>query len=66
MRELTEAEIDQFDFTGHVPELHVATVGVMKRAVVSTTQSRASVKLRPLAKRPSNARRSRFGTPRTA
>ena len=56
MRELTALEIEQFDFTGRVPELNVASPRA--QAVMSAKKAQRQVKLNM---RPAKTRRLRVG-----
>ena len=51
MRELTAAEIDRFDFTGHIPELNVATARVQEVVSAKNTQKQVHLNIRPTKKR---------------
>ena len=50
MRELTALEIDAFDFSGRIPDLHVAPVQQKNPAPVMKARSQPSLKMRPIAK----------------
>lgn len=60
MRELTLSEIELFDFTGRVPDLHVGGQSVQKTAAVQ------SIQRRPLVSIAKNAPKFRLGTTRPA
>ena len=59
MRELTALEIDQFDFTGRVPELNLRDFHNPVRA--SSKQQAQNLKTRALAKLPRKKRRAMVG-----
>ena len=51
MRELTAAEIDRFDFTGHIPELNVASPRAQEVMSAKNTQRQVKLNIRPAKKR---------------
>jgi len=63
MRELTQAEIEQFDFTGQIPDLHLPSQGTRK--TVSITASSPQRINTPVKHRPKK-RRFQLGGARTA
>ena len=63
MRELTSAEIEDFDFSGRIPELNVTSQNMNQAVVAKTKQPNFSRKTRPFV---SQKPRSRFGMTRTA
>ena len=63
MRELTALEIDQFDFTGRVPELNV--VGYRNEAAAKMPVRKFNLKSQISAKRPVK-RRGKIGIAQTA
>lgn len=51
MRELTALEIDQFDFTGQIPALNVASPRTQEIASVKKAQRQLNLNIRPVKKR---------------
>ncbi len=66
MRELTELEIERFDFTGHVPELSRSTGRQDGKSIAKNPKRNYAFKARVLQKRPSRKRHTRIGTTQTA
>ena len=66
MRELTTLEIEQFDFTGRIPELNMPTYRNNVATAAKTSGRKHSLKANPFAKRPHKKRRPQLGMARTA
>jgi len=66
MRELTALEIDQFDFSGGIPELKKPALRREGRAAAKNQQHANAIKTRAWAKLPRRKHRERIGVAQPA